>query len=437
MIRRSLLFCLAFSTSYQSAFAQERDTLTPTEHLGHPYVALFDTSDLPSSRKEVSLLRRDVEEDKKQQMETCAKDRKGLHRELDAVRRGLKLLNDTAPRDTRTMATSRDTLHSNITALEQALRDNERYCEHTIPATFELKLAKVHLLEQWPRRRAETIRKIEEGRARARRHGDVDDIGYRKLIDDQEKDIAVGQQAVRQMTSGKLPPVEVQDLAIRQYVQDLASQIGRNSDLRIPVHTILLRSPEINAIGLPGGFMLITSGLLLATQTEAEFAGVISQQIAHIAARHATRRSKRSIIAKMFVPAAQVATGLFTGGVSNAGVYYGMNYGFQGMGILVDRSLVSSNADAQREADQLGIQYAWKAGFDPKGFVTFVDSIAKAKDYSTTESFLMTKPPLAERLLDSFTEIKYLPARETYRRDSAEFRKTKEALAADNAEPRN
>jgi len=157
---------------------------------------------------------------------------------------------------------------------------------------------------------------------------------------------------------------------------------------------------------------------------------VLSQQIAHIAARHATRTSKRSIIAKMFVPAAQVATGLFTGGVSNAGVYYGMNYGFQGMGILVDRGLVSSNADAQREADQLGIQYAWKAGFDPRGFVAFLDSVARSKEFSKTETFVVTKPPLDERLLHAFTEIQYLPSKATYRRDSAEFGKVKQALAA-------
>src|SRR5262249_61811623 len=106
----------------------------------------------------------------------------------------------------------------------------------------------------------------------------------------------------------------------RQYVQDLAGTIARNSDLRIPLHVTVLDSPEISAIGLPGGFLLITSGLLLASHSEAELAGIISQQIAHIAARHATRTAKRSILSKMRVPAAQVATGLLTGGISTAGV---------------------------------------------------------------------------------------------------------------------
>ena len=429
MIRWCFLVSLGILLPFH-AIGQQANNLTSDEQLGRPYVALFDTFNLPSSPRDVKLLRPAIEHDRKQEIQNCEKNKKHLQSQLESVRGGLKVLNTSAPRDTPTMAASRDDLHRNITALEQILRDKKRECEHTLPATYELKLAKVRLLEEWPKRREETIQKIEEGRARERKHGDVDDIGYRKLVDEQEKDITVGQQAVRQITSSKLTPIEVQDSAARNYIQDLASNLARNSDLRIPVHTTLLDSPEVNAIGLPGGFILVTSGLLLATQTEAELAGVLSQQIAHIAARHATRTSKRSIIAKMFVPAAQVATGLFTGGVSNAGVYYGMNYGFQGMGILVDRGLVSSNADAQREADQLGIQYAWKAGFDPRGFVAFLDSVARSKEFSKTETFVVTKPPLDERLLHAFTEIQYLPSKATYRRDSAEFGKVKQALAA-------
>ena len=132
------------------------------------------------------------------------------------------------------------------------------------------------------------------------------------------------------------------------------------------------------------------------------------------------------------MPVVQVATGLFTGGVSNAGAYYGMNYGFQGLGMLMDRALVSSSGKAQREADQLGIQYAWKAGFDPKGFIAFVDAIGKDKEYAGSESFLLTKPSLGERLVDAFTEIQYLSGKETYTVDSLEFRTIKSMIAYRN-----
>jgi len=225
-----------------------------------------------------------------------------------------------------------------------------------------------------------------------------------------------------------MTPVEVQNPDVRQYVQGLATKISRNSDLKVPLHVTVLDSAEINSIGLPGGFLVVTSGLILASQSEAELAGVISQQIARIAARHATRASKRLIMTKLAVPATQIATGFFTGGLSNAGAFYGMNYGFQGLSALVDRTLVSSNASSQKEADQLGIQYAWKAGFDPKGFIAFLDSLANAKEYTKTGNYFLTKPALGDRLLDSFTEIQYLPARENYTVDSAEFHQAKERL---------
>src|SRR5262245_37019685 len=173
------------------AMAQEAD---------RPYAALFDTSGLRSSQHEARQLRSNIEQEKKRQIETCERDEKRLRAQLDSARYGLKKLNDAAPRDNRDLALSRDRLHNNIAALEQNLRDKKRECEHFIPAEFEIKLTKAHLLERWPDRRAHTIRKIEEGRARERKHGDVDDIGYRKLVDDEEKDIAIGQQDVRRLS---------------------------------------------------------------------------------------------------------------------------------------------------------------------------------------------------------------------------------------------
>src|SRR5204863_950026 len=110
------------------------------------------------------------------------------------------------------------------------------------------------------------------------------------------------------------------------------------------------------------------------------------------------------------------------------GAIYGLDYGFQGLGILTDRTLASSNVKAQKEADQLGIQYAWKAGFDPMGMVAFLDSIAKGQDFSRSDHLLFMKRPLGDRLLDAFTEIQYLPIKENYVRDSVEFRIAKERL---------
>ena len=410
------------------AFPQETLNLSIRDQLDRPYVDLFGLTGPPYSQDEVKLLRSTVEEDRKQQIENCQRDEKSLQRQLDSAREGLKALNESAPRDTGDMANTRNHLHVEIAALEQVLRDKAGECNDAIPAKFQVKLAKVYLLEHWPYRREQTIDIIENGRARERAHGDVDDIGFRKLVDDQDKDVALGEQAFRQMVSSGRLPAEIQDPSVRQYVQGLAGRITRNSDLRVPLHVTVLDSPEISTVALPGGFIVLTSGLLLACETEAELAGIVSQQIAQIAARHATRSSTTRAISKVFFPALQIVTGLFTAGVSNAGAYYGMSYGFQGLGLLADRVMANSNGKAQKEADQLGIQYAWKAGFDPRGLIAFLDSIGKRKDYARTQESISKDPPIGERLIDAFTEIQYLASGESYAVDSADFRRAKELL---------
>jgi Zn-dependent protease with chaperone function len=427
MHRHYFVLSLSLLIPLQAA-AQQTPELPLRYQVDGPFVALFEPLDLQYSSRDVKSLRSTIEKERGEQTEICRKDVKRYKKQLEWARKGLKALNAASARDTRTAAGARSNLHSEIAALEINLRDKKQECEHTIPAIYEIKLSKVDLIERWPRQRDRTDRVIEEGRARQRKHGDVDDIGYRKLADDQEKDITAGEQAFRQMSaSGYIPP-QIQDSSVRNYVQDLATKIARRSDLKIPLHVSVLDSADINAIALPGGYLLVTSGLVLACETEAEFAGVLSQQIARIAARHATRVSKRTIMTKALVPAAQVAAGLLTGGVTNAGAYYGMDYGFQGLNVLTDKTLAHTNSKAQKEADQLGIQYAWNAGFDPKGFISFLDSIAKNKDQSHTERFLLTKPELGERLLDAFTEIQFLPNRENLIVDSTEFRIAKERL---------
>ncbi len=428
MLRQCCALSLGLCIPLQS-IAQEVHSLFLQEQLDRPYVALWELSN-PSeyARDDVRSLKSQIEHERDRAIEKSHKSEEGLKGELDSAQKKLQQLNESSSRDTGPMARDRADLHVQVAALERAIQDKETEQEHDIPAAFEIKLAKLRVVERWPERREEILRRIEAGQARRRKHGNIDDIGYRRLAPDQQKDIEAGQQAVRQMKASGWMPQEVQDPEVQQYVRNLAAEIAANSDLKVPLHVSVLDSPEINAIALPGGFMFVTSGLILAAETEAEFAGVISREIARVAARHGIRAAKRSIISKIFVPAAQVATGLFTGGVTNAGVYYGINYGTQGLGMLVDRALVDADGKFQKEADQLGIQYAWKSGFDPRGFVTFLDSIARDKQHSRIGSSFRTNSKLGERVVDVFSEIQYLPPKENYAIDSAEFRKAKDRL---------
>jgi predicted Zn-dependent protease len=223
------------------------------------------------------------------------------------------------------------------------------------------------------------------------------------------------------MKASGMMPAEIQDAGVQRYVEHLARRIASHSDLRIPISVTVLESNDIDAMGLPGGFLYVTSGLLRACESEDQLAGVLAREIAHIAARHGAQHSKRSLISKILVPAARVATGVFTGGTVNAGTYYGLNYGFQGLQSIVDRTLIGSGNAAQKEADQLGIQYAWNAGFDPKGFIQFLDSLSKQREYSRSESWFQLKPSLDARLMDAFTEIQFLPVRDRSNSNSADF----------------
>jgi peptidase M48-like protein len=408
---------------------QKVNVLSLPEQVDGPYVSLLElTYPADHSRDELRSLKSIIEHDRDQQLEKARTLEKGLKEELAAAQKELQQLNESSSRDTVSMAGRRTDLHVQVAALERAIRDKEIEREHVIPDAFEIKLAKLRVVEHWPGRREEILRRIEDGHARERKHGDIDDIGYRKLVPDQQKDVALGEQAVRQMKSSGLMPWEVQDPEVQQYVRRLTARIAANSDLKVPLHVNVLDSAEINAIALPGGFLFVTSGLIVAAETEAELAGVLSREVARIAARHGARAARRSVISKIFVPAAQVATGLFTGGVSNAGAYYGITYGTQGLGMLVDKTLLDADGKYLKEADQLGIQYAWKSGFDPRGFVSFLDSLAKDKHDSRIADSFRTNPALGERVVDVFSEIQYLPSRESYTVDSAEFRKARQRL---------
>ena len=133
------------------------------------------------------------------------------------------------------------------------------------------------------------------------------------------------------------------------------------------------------------------------------------------------------------MPVTQIATGLFAGNGINPGAYYGINYGAQGLGGLMDRVLDGTNDRNQKEADQLGVQYAWKAGFDPKGFVAFLDSVARRGD---REGFVSSEPALQERLLNLYSEIQYLPTQENPTVDSAEFRRIRSRITSPEPDPK-
>jgi Zn-dependent protease with chaperone function len=395
-----------------------------------PYLDLLELAPTVSFKaQEFEALRKELARQRESEQDRLKKEEKDLDGRLDALRDQLKSLNKEASSDTEKMADRRKTVHCEIQRLEKVRSEKRVEREHGMPVAFDNKLAKADLIEQWPARKTEIDRIIAEGRARERRFGDVEDIGVRKISSDQEKDIKLGEEAVRNMKSYSLMPPELEQKEATAYVRSLAERIAANSDLKVPVKVTVLRSQEINAFAMPGGFLFIDTGLLEKAESETELAGVIAHELAHVSARHGAQMLKKATMANLFLQAAQVAAMIASGGVAGIGTYYALQYGFVGLGMVLDLSLLGVNRKFEAEADQLGAQYAWRAGYDPRGFITFFDKMASEKGYVKSASFFRTHPPFFERILSTVSEIEYLPKSEALTVDSTNFREFKQRLA--------
>lgn len=176
-----------------------------------------------------------------------------------------------------------------------------------------------------------------------------------------EKEIALGKQLAQEIErEAKL----VDDPVPAEFINRLAQNLARNSDLRVPVTAKMIDSEQVNAFALPGGFLFVNSGLILKADTEAELAGPMAHEIAHVAARHGTRQASRGQIANL----ASIPL-IFLGG-------WGGFAARQGAGLVVPLGFLKFSRGFEQEADLLGIQYMYKAGYDPTAFIDFFEKMA-------------------------------------------------------------
>ncbi len=212
----------------------------------------------------------------------------------------------------------------------------------------------------------------------------------------------------------------VTDPIITEYINRIGQNLVRNSDARVPFTVKVLDNDEINAFALPGGFFYVDSGLILAADNEAELAGVMAHEIAHVAARHATKNMTRAQIWNM----ASVPL-IFIGGP----VAYAIS---EVASLAVPLGFLKFSRDAEREADLLGLQYDYASGYDPEAFVEFFEKLKldeKKKQNFVAKAFA-THPMNAERIKAAQDEIrKYLPDRSEYVVNTSEFEDIKARLA--------
>lgn len=311
--------------------------------------------------------------------------------------------------------------------------------QNAIPVAYNNKQAKLELIQKWPAQLKEIRQSLADGSYKNRRWADVQDIGFREIESNQKDDVKAGQEAIKDLKQSGLMPKEVDNQAVVDYVKSLGQKIATNSDLQVPLNVTVLDSKEINAFALPGGFVFIERGLLEATDDESQLAGVLAHEMSHVVARHGHKLMTKVTIASIIYQAAQVAAVILTGGVAGIGMYYALQYGFYGLGLAINLNLLGVSRDFELQADQLGIQYAWKAGYDPGGYIRFFDKMATKEGYVNGASWFRTHPPFYQRMVETEREMTYLPKQPATVVNTTGFTAMKEALVkvTANAEKEN
>jgi predicted Zn-dependent protease len=233
-----------------------------------------------------------------------------------------------------------------------------------------------------------------------------------------EREIALGKDLSRQVEeSSKL----VTDPAVVEYINRIGQNLVRNSDSRVPFTIKVVDSGEVNAFALPGGFFYVDSGLILAADSEAELAAVMAHEIAHVAARHATKNmTKQQIWNMASIPL------MFIGGPAAYAIA-------EVASIAVPLGFLKFSRDAEREADMLGLQYDYASGYDPLAFVQFFEKLKmeEKKKHNNIAKMFATHPMNSERIAAAQREIRtYLPDRDSYVVDTSEFEAMKARLIA-------
>ena len=213
----------------------------------------------------------------------------------------------------------------------------------------------------------------------------------------------------------------VNDPVVTEYVNRIGQNLVRNSDAQVPFTIKVIDSDVVNAMALPGGFFYVNSGLILAADEEAEMAGVMAHEIAHVAACHYGREMTRMNLLQMAsLPA------IFMGGALGYGIY-------EGMGLGIPLTFLHFSRGFEAEADYLGIEYMYRAGYDPSAFVSFFEKIQamEKKKPGTLSKAFDTHPQTPDRIEKSQDEIrKILPAKQQYVVTTSEFDEVKARLAA-------
>ncbi|MBI3951101.1 MAG: M48 family metalloprotease [Acidobacteria bacterium] len=235
----------------------------------------------------------------------------------------------------------------------------------------------------------------------------------RKRLEQEKKQEEKKFKAQRETIEDQIDRAQAQLKALNRDATDGIGMERRRRDLQCQIQQLkkeLIETKLVLDKGLDNLF--INSGLILDADKESELAGVIAHETAHVAARHGHRLMVRANIANIIFQAAQVAAAIFTGGVVTAGLYYALQYGFFGLGMVLNLALLGVSRGYEEEADILGTQFLWRVGYEPTGFITYFDKMAREKGYVSGLSWFRTHPPFYDRMRQAYEQVLILPKKE-------------------------
>jgi predicted Zn-dependent protease len=254
---------------------------------------------------------------------------------------------------------------------------------------------------------------------------DIDAIGNRKVGCDRglgnwyslEKQIEMGRGYAQQVESTtKL----ITDPEITEYINRIGQNLVRNSDAQVPFTIKVVDTDDINAFALPGGFFYVDTGLILAADNEAELAGVMAHEIAHVAACHLARENTRGQLMQL----ASIPL-IFVGG--------GIGYAAQSLASMaIPMGFLKFARSFESEADFLGVEYLYRAGYDPQALTSFFEKIKAMEKHKpgTLAKTFETHPQTPDRIAKTQQEINtLLPPEPMYKLDTSEFQDIKTRLS--------
>lgn len=230
-----------------------------------------------------------------------------------------------------------------------------------------------------------------------------------------EKEVRLGRQLAAEIDrQAKF----ITDPVVTEYVNRIGQNIVLHSDAKVTFTIKVIDSGDVNAFALPGGFFYVNSGALLAADSEAEIIGVMAHEIAHVAARHGVEQaSKGSLVQYLSIPL------IFVGGPLGAIVQNVAN-------IAVPLTFLKFSRGAEEEADRLGLQYMWSAGYDPAAILTFFERLKakEKKEPGKLAKVFSTHPATSDRIEKSRSLLTRFPEREEYTVSTSEFALVKQKL---------